>query len=202
MSLSELGVGGLYITLYVRHHPPVKNNSHWGLYHHEDDKARGTEYHVKGIGQGWIANHGKSPRLHQSRYASTRILYTTKPETHYFIKQNGVRIFSGFLFVGLMQITSIPEDLKGYGVKKLRTYDNEINDREGITCRVWLFDVLKLLQTPVDGVRILECENLGDLEQEAMDLGKKHAQAAADNIQPRPINLSQFLLKAEPTSGI
>ncbi|EMD31211.1 hypothetical protein CERSUDRAFT_163292 [Gelatoporia subvermispora B] len=49
-----LELGGLYIALYARATP---NDYHWAIYHHWSEN-RGMKFHIRNLGQGWIAEHG------------------------------------------------------------------------------------------------------------------------------------------------
>ena len=113
----KLTIGGVYILLFVRDQPPQPNNFHWGLYVHTEPKG-GYKYHIKGMGRGWIADHGPT---------------------------NGV--FKSFLLVGLFHIATIDIDRRSLGQLDglMRTYDNQLNT-PGITCRVWVLWVLQQLQ--------------------------------------------------------
>lgn len=162
MCPTSLEPGGLYILLYIRHDPPIKDNFHWALYLHEDHLTGGTKYHVREQGSGWIIGHGPITEVLQE-----------------------------FLLVGLFQIATVPKGLEGHVDEKLRTYDASLNTAiPGITCRVWLLWVLALLQKPINGWTVLKCDNLDELEAEAKEWGNLHAASAAGNVQPRPVDKS------------
>lgn len=163
MSSSRLEPGGLYILLFIRQDPPIKDNFHWALYLHEDDLSGGTKYHVKEQGSGWITDHGRT-----------------------------TGVLKEFLLAGLFLIARVPRELEGHVDEQLRTYDTSINtDIPGIKCRVWLLWVLKLLQKPADnGCPILKCDDLDALEAEVKEWGNAHAASAAGNVQPRPVDTS------------
>lgn len=101
------------------------------------------------------------------------------------------RVFNSFLLVGLVRIADVRAGLESYVDGTLRTYDANLNV-PGRTCRVWLFEVLALLQKPVGGGgggdAVLKCGDLGALEKEIMEWGNAHAGAAHENVQPRPVN--------------
>ncbi|RAH80679.1 hypothetical protein BO86DRAFT_121756 [Aspergillus japonicus CBS 114.51] len=160
MSSSDLKVNGLYILLFIRSHPPVSNNFHWGLYFHRNPDTGGTKYHIKQQGSGWIAAHGPT-----------------------------AGVFKSFLLVGLFRIADIPAGLESHLDKTMKAYDNRLNS-PGITCRVWVLWVLALLQKPISGKVILRCDNLHSLEAEAKDWGNANAAGAARNDQPRPLATS------------
>ncbi|OCH91326.1 hypothetical protein OBBRIDRAFT_693223, partial [Obba rivulosa] len=48
-----LQAGSLYIALYARATP---HDYHWALYHHWSADG-GTKFHIRNLGQGWIAEH-------------------------------------------------------------------------------------------------------------------------------------------------
>ncbi|RAK95536.1 uncharacterized protein BO80DRAFT_260826 [Aspergillus ibericus CBS 121593] len=160
MSLSNLKVNGLYIILFIRNHPPVQNDFHWGLYFHRHPRTGGTKYHVKQQGSGWMPDHGPT-----------------------------AGVFKSFLLVGLFRIADVPAGWEGHLDQAIRTYDNQLNT-PGVTCRVWVFWVLALLQKPISGQIILKCGNLATLEAEVKAWGNVHAMGAADNDQPRPVAAS------------
>lgn len=162
MSLANLKVNGLYIILFVRQYPPAPDDFHWGLYFHRHPDTGGTKYHIKQQGSGWIADHGPT-----------------------------AGVFKSFLLVGLIRIADVPAGWDSFLDQTIRTYDNQLNT-PGITCRVWLFWVLALLQKPINGQRILRCNNLGALETEVKGWGNANARGAADNVQPRPVAASSL----------
>ncbi|KAJ5923625.1 hypothetical protein N7454_008870 [Penicillium verhagenii] len=162
MSLGTLSPNGLYILLYIRHHPPVPNNFHWAFYFHISPQQGGTKYHVKDIGQGWIPDHGVN---------------------HAVMKE--------FLLVGLFQIAHVPTGQEEYLDRIMRTFDGRLNVPE-TTCRIWILWVLALLQGTVDGRRLLECDDVQALEEEIKDWGNENAMGAANNEQPRPVGRSSL----------
>ncbi|KMU78445.1 hypothetical protein CISG_07449 [Coccidioides immitis RMSCC 3703] len=115
MSLSNLKVNGLYIILFIRNHPPVQNNFHWGLYFHRHPDTGGRKYHIKQQGSGWIADHGPT-----------------------------AGVFKSFLLVGLFRIADVPAGWEGHLDHTIRTYDSQLNT-PGVMCRVWVLWVLALL---------------------------------------------------------
>src|ERR1700690_4006867 len=143
MSLKDLVPGGLYILLFIRDHPPTKDNFHWGLYLHSYELLWGPKFHIKSPGSGWMTDHGRT---------------------------SGV--FKSFLLVGLLQIATVPSGLESYVDQQIRAYDSSINT-PGVTCRVWVLWVLALLQQPVNEQVILKCTDLSELEQEAKDWGNE-----------------------------
>ncbi|KAJ5419454.1 uncharacterized protein N7487_003004 [Penicillium crustosum] len=160
MSLANLKVNGLYIILFIRNHPPVQNDFHWGLYFHRHPDTGGTKYHIKQQGSGWIPDHGPT-----------------------------AGVFKSFLLVGLFRIAHVPSGWEGLLDQTIRTYDGQLN-APGITCRVWVLWVLALLQKSINGQTILKCSNLNALEIEVKNWGNANARGAADNIQPRPVATS------------
>ncbi|KAE8354985.1 hypothetical protein BDV28DRAFT_146582 [Aspergillus coremiiformis] len=160
MSLIDLKANGLYILLFIRNYPPGSNDFHWGLYFHHNPNIGGTKYHVKQEGSGWIADHAPT-----------------------------VGVFKSFLLVGLFRIADVPVGWESHLDQTMRAYDNRLNS-PGITCRVWVFWVLALLQKPIAGKIILKCDSLQSLETEVKDWGNANASSAADNDQPRPLAAS------------
>lgn len=94
--------------------------------------------------------------------------------------------------MGWLRIADIPDGRVDEVDRILTTYDDKLNDIEGVTCRVWLFKVLGLLQRGSGDERVLKCENLPGLEREAKDWGNSHARGAAMNEQPRPLGESSL----------
>ncbi|KAF2796642.1 hypothetical protein K505DRAFT_335024 [Melanomma pulvis-pyrius CBS 109.77] len=165
MSLDDtLKVNGLYIMLFLRTSPHTTNNFHWGLYLHRNPQQGGTKYHIKNQGSGWIADHGPTSGVLKS-----------------------------FLLVGLLQIAAIPNNWEDHVDQQLRTYDSVLNDLSDMTCRVWIFLVLALLQKEVNGYKILKCTDLTALEADIMAWGNQNAASADANHQPRPVSISKFL---------
>ncbi|KAI9655214.1 MAG: hypothetical protein M1831_004924 [Alyxoria varia] len=159
---AKLEPGGLYVVLFLRGDPNPKDEFHWGLYLHQNDQG-GTKYHIKNMASGWICEHA----------------YTT-----------GVFV-SNFL-VGLIQIARVPSSQVNYVDTLLRSYDNRLNE-SWITCRTWTFALLPLLQQrQQNGFRILQCDNLSQLEREIKDWGNANAKAATNNVQPRPFATSNI----------
>ncbi|THW89495.1 hypothetical protein D6D12_06106 [Aureobasidium pullulans] len=73
-----------------------------------------------------------------------------------------------------------------------KTYDQQLNQLPGLTCRTWVFDVLKLLQKPWNGGVLLKCTDIVALEQEIMAWGNSNAFGASGNKQPRPVSASKL----------
>lgn len=164
MSLGTLNPNGLYILLFIRDDPPEPDNFHWALYIHHGAQQGGTKYHITNISQGqaWIPAH---------------------EDTHAVMKE--------FLLVGLFRIADVPTGQNGRVDRIIRCFDDTLNTPE-MTCRVWILMVLTVLQRPVDGRRILECDDLLALEREVKDWGNENSMGAANNEQPRPIAYSSL----------
>ena len=160
MSSTDLQVNSLYVLLFIRLGEPVPNDFHWGLYLHLDPRI-GTKYHVKGIGDGWIADHGSV-----------------------------ADVLKSLLLVGLIRIADVLGKCINHVDTVLRSYDDRLNSIPGITCHVWLFWMLEMLQKPMGDLRILKCNSLEVMQQEAMSWGNIHAHDGSLNMQPRPISYS------------
>jgi hypothetical protein len=111
-ALNQLPPNTLYIALWLRYDPPPLDDFHWAFYHHDGPKG-GTVYQVKGLGEGWITDHGVSGCIFKS-------------------------LFLG----GLVRIGNIPETKKQELDQWIRSLDNNLNEIKDITCKVWLFEVL------------------------------------------------------------
>ncbi|KAJ5272682.1 hypothetical protein N7478_007807 [Penicillium angulare] len=157
MSLNSFNINSLYILLYIGHDPPQPNNFHWAFYFHRDHQQGGTKYHVKDIGQGWIADHS---------------------DIRFIMKE--------FLLVGLFKIADVPHGQEDFLDQTMRTFDDKLNTPE-TTCRVWILWVFDILQQPRDGQRILKSNDLAKLEIEIKEWGNQCAMSAARNEQPRPV---------------
>lgn len=161
MSDTTIRENGIYILLFIRTSPHTLNNFHWALYVHHNGHQVGTKYHVKQQGAGWITDHGVT-----------------------------IGVLKEFLLVGLFQIGVIPTGQEAYTDQQLRTYDAMLNDLPDITCKTWLFRVLRLLQKEIDGTAILKCADLLALEEEILTWGNDNAEGTETNRQPRPIAVS------------
>ncbi|EFQ97620.1 hypothetical protein MGYG_00659 [Nannizzia gypsea CBS 118893] len=164
MSATELEQDSLYIMLFLRSHPPTLNDFHWAFYFHRGLND-GMKYHVRQQGNsGWMADHGAT-----------------------------AGVMKAFLLVGLFKIGDVPlsfrESLDGI----MRTYDDKLNTPGVVcTCRIWLLWILALLQRPVGGERILNCDDIQALEGEVKAWGNENALSASNNEQPRPIGVSSL----------
>lgn len=93
---------------------------------------------------------------------------------------------------GLFQIARIPAGATNDVDIIFKTYDQQLNQLPGLTCRTWVFDVLKLLQKPWNGGMLLKCTDIVALEQEIMAWGNSNAFGASRNKQPRPVSASKL----------
>lgn len=106
MSLKDLELNSLHIVVFVRSYPPIPDDFHCGLYLHQDANIGGTKYHVRGRAGAWLADHAIT-----------------------------AGVFKSFLLVGLCQIARIPPEFTEKVDSVLRTYDNQVNQIPGLTCR-------------------------------------------------------------------
>ncbi|EEQ34852.1 hypothetical protein McanMca71_001940 [Microsporum canis] len=128
-ALRSLPPNSLYIVLYIRSDPPEPNNFHWGFYSHYNETG-GCKYHMRNLGDGWIADHGPTAGVFKST----------------------------FLCV-LIQIASIPPEKRSLLDQIMRSHDGNTNSIPGMSCRVWLLVILqKLIQQGL--VRCNSCEAL------------------------------------------
>lgn len=167
----------LYIALFIRSDPPIPNDFHWALYH-ASSPTTGTKYHIVNLQNGWIAGHEP--------------LSTSS-------------ILKSFLLVGLVRVANINTSTSAVGVtnsdvdadvdvnKKidtlLRSQDDKLNDKEGVTCRTWLFEMLAVLYDEGLLVDVRDgCDgDMHRLEQVTKAWGNEFAEGAARNVQPRPV---------------
>ncbi|KAJ5373676.1 hypothetical protein N7517_005682 [Penicillium concentricum] len=154
-SLAGLPPNTLHISLYTRSDPPLPTDFHWAFYLHKgiSSTAGGTKYHVRGIGGGWIVGHEAT---------------------------NGI-FAENFLCV-IIQIATIPPLAHERVDEIMRSYDESLNSIPGITCRVWILTVLRIL---VDE-GFVHCD-IGELERDCLKFGNEHSTAASVNEQPRPV---------------
>ena len=133
---------------------PPKPDDFHWAFYFHTNQYGGIKYHIKSLGSGWIADHG-SPG----------------------------DIFKSLFLVGLFHVADIPEGQERPFDTFTRSSDNRLNVK-GMTCRVWLFMVLKALAD------LVGCVDLEKLEREVKDWGNEHAESAAKAVQPRPVGAS------------
>ena len=112
-ALTALPQRKLYIGLWLRDITPQPNNFHWGFYYHTHELS-GTEYHVKNMSRGWIADHAPT---------------------------GGV--FKSLFLCVLIEIGSIPVEKEIELDRIMRSYDDTINSILKVTCRIWMSTVLR-----------------------------------------------------------
>jgi hypothetical protein len=110
-AVRQLPPGALYIALWLRSDPPPPDDFHWAFYYHKEPRA-GTIYQVKGLGEGWITDHGVQ----------------------------GCILKSLFLCC-LVRIGDIPATEEQSLERIIRSRDSSLNEFPNITCKVWLFNV-------------------------------------------------------------
>ncbi|KAF2114428.1 hypothetical protein BDV96DRAFT_576766 [Lophiotrema nucula] len=142
MSQPNLTTGGLNILLFIRDDPPKPDDYHWALYHHTCPSS-GTKYHIRNIGAGGLSDHARHA-IQGTRNSSPPLV--------------------GFFYIG-----NIPVEVEECVDTKLRTYDRELNEMVGTTCRTWLLRALELLKEfkDSDGKSILVGQDIGEIEKEA-----------------------------------
>jgi hypothetical protein len=155
-ALKNLPRKKLYIVLYLRSDPPIHSDFHWGFYYHKESTG-GTKYHVKNIGSGWVPDHGPTGGVFKSN----------------------------FLCV-VIEIATIPPNKEQLLDQLMKTYDHNLNDTQGITCRVWVMKILALLVQH----GLAACSDLPGLQAECFNFGNQHMATAVSNDQPRPVVVS------------
>lgn len=71
----------------------------------------------------------------------------------------------------------------------MKEEDGNLNDIDGVTCRVWLFVILKrLMEQGI--VRDLDVDKM---QEECMAIGNGFSEDSARNVQPRPIVRSRII---------
>lgn len=178
--MEKLTPNSIYILLYLRTSPPEPDNYHWALYHHLDTTQGGVKHHIKNEGSGWIPEH-----------------------TH------TANIMKEVLLVGAFRIAVLPsrpgdseQGVLASFEECVRAFDGGLNEGVGgvvFTCRVWVLEVLGLLNKGVSfvhgeedggGKGILKGGGLAALEREVMDWGNGLAAEADRNVQPRAVGES------------
>jgi hypothetical protein len=137
---------------------PPVENDFHWAFYYHKDSI-GKKYHAKNLGAGWITDHGET---------------------------NG--LFKSWLLCVVITIASIPEHKEQQLDRIMRTYDSSINSILGISCRVWIFEILKILVQQ----NLVRCNDLQALEVECKSFGNQHMHTAAANEQPRPTVVSKL----------
>ncbi|RMD41076.1 hypothetical protein DV735_g4052, partial [Chaetothyriales sp. CBS 134920] len=149
-ALKSLPQHKLYIGLWIRNDPPLPNDFHWGLYYHQDING-GMKYHIKGLGGGWIADHGRTGGVFKSQ----------------------------FLCV-LIQIGSIPAEKEARFDQLARSYDGSINTTPGITCRTSSATAVIVPTTPPLTVSFSQlAADVRAFQQQLAELGIGHGDAVS-----------------------
>ena len=158
-ALNSLPPQTLYIVMFTRNSPPVPGNFHWNFYYHRGGGRPGNKYNVKDIGADatWIADHAPSSSVFKSQ----------------------------FLCV-LVRIASIPEDKEALLDRVARSFDDRLNQIEGMRCRLWTFLVVE--QLVKNG--LVHCEDVDALREECVAVGNERQDDADRNVQPRPVVVS------------
>jgi hypothetical protein len=153
--LASLPQNTLYINLYIRSDPPLANDFHCAFYLHcgTDTVPGGYKYHVRGINDNWIPGH-----------------------------ESVVRIVSENYLCVMIQIATLPPSIHERVGEIMKTHDATLNSIHGISCRVWLLMVLRLLVE--EGLVRCKAE---ELERECFDFGNQFSLSASLNEQPRPV---------------
>jgi hypothetical protein len=153
--LTSLPQNTLHINLYIRSHPPLPNDFHWAFYLHSgaDKVPSGYKYHVRSISDYWFPGHESTARVVSETYLCVMI-----------------------------QIATLPPGVNERVEEIMKTYDATLNSIDGISCRVWLLMVLRLLVE--EG--LVRCD-VKELERECLDFGNDFSLSASLNEQPRPI---------------
>lgn len=160
----------LFIVLYIRADPPNANDFHWSFYHHHElsphaKVAGGTKHEAVNQNLRWYVEH-----------TFTGCIFKTV-----------------FLCV-VIQIADIADARVREMEAIMHERDEDLNEIEGVTCRIWLKHTLKKLVQ----AGVVECR--GDLagrdledvvEEEMFAIGNMFMDDAARNIQPRPMTKSK-----------
>lgn len=158
-ALSALPTGGLYISMFCTL-PPPDPTYHWGFYLHMGG-VNGRVYHIHGsTGQGWHSAH---------------------KDTH-----NALRSLSLTCYVKIGQIPTHAFDRLH---QIMQMYDQNLNGIAGISCRVWLFMIVRELIR--DGL-VRSNGSMAELEAECRAFAGLYNSGAGAQQQPRPIVASRI----------
>lgn len=152
-ALAELPLNTLYIALYLRSDPPAQNDFHWALYFHEH-MSGGTKYQVENPYSGYMPNH---------------------------VHTGG--IFKDNFLCSLVRIATVPEELHEKFDQIVRSRDGDIQNIPGVTCRVWLLEMIRELSRQ----GVVHCDDTDAFEKECFEIGNRHSSSATRNEQPRPV---------------
>ncbi|KZT69582.1 hypothetical protein DAEQUDRAFT_756927 [Daedalea quercina L-15889] len=115
----SLQPGALYVLLDLRSADLNDTTFHWALYLHKsnDPHPAGYKYHIKTLGDGWIADHAPLTGVTKS-----------------------------FLLVCLTcVVANIPPSRDEERARLITLADAQIND-SGMTCRIWVMNALERLK--------------------------------------------------------
>lgn len=157
-SLDDLQLGSLYLALFTRPHVP--GTFHWALYYYTDPQKGGWKMHVINMGSTgntWTAGH----------------TFTAG-------------IFKELSLVGLMHVASPGLSPMEELLRSLREDDDNLNQVEGLTCRVWIARACERLRAK-DFMRFPEWDVL---EKEAIAWGLSQWEDCDRNVQPRSLVVS------------
>ena len=158
----SLQLNGLYVILILRTSPPQRIDFIWGFYLH-GNSSRGTRYHIKNMGSGWITEH-----------------------------EQVAGAIDTFSLIGFVQIATIPTGQESYVDEQIRAYDSSLNSLSELSSRTWVLRVIALLQKEVNGAKLVKCADLNALDGEIKSFGNEHALATHNNKKPRPIIISSI----------
>ncbi|EEH05276.1 conserved hypothetical protein [Histoplasma capsulatum G186AR] len=159
-ALRGLPVDSLYVVLYLRSDPPAPNDFHWGYYFHTHPDG-GIKYHLKSLGSGWITEHGPTGGVFKSNFLCVLVHIATVPQEKH------------------LQVDQI-----------MKSLDGRCNSIPGITCRVWIMNILqKLIENG-----IVQCPSIAEFQQECFTIGNQNSKNASANNQPRPVIISRVCI--------
>ncbi|EMF09345.1 uncharacterized protein SEPMUDRAFT_166072 [Sphaerulina musiva SO2202] len=159
LALASLPVRGLFIVLWIRSDPPGPNDFHWGLYFHRSGTDGGTKYHITNLSRGWINDHGSTKGVFKSSFLCVLIQIATIP------------------LQAVVQMDGIA-----------RSKDRELNQIPGLTCRVWVMQIIAILRAN----SLVKCGDINALQNEIFQIGNRYRFGAINNDQPRPVTRSQL----------
>lgn len=151
---AAMPIGGLFIVLYIRGDPPKEGDFHWAFYVHTSATA-GVKYHATGSPNTWMASHGSSSN-----------------------------VLKEFLLCVLIQVGQIPPSELDKVDRVMKTHDGELNTIPGLTCRVWVWTIMKLL---LESGMVQMSGSIEQLELECKTFGNQFREGASRNEQPRPV---------------
>lgn len=175
MSLEPLKTNSLYVLLFGRGDPPFQPDYfHWALYIHREQDQKQQQ-------QNASSNSNSNGTLH----------HAVCPQETWFTKHEPLHnILNAEGFVSALRIADIPSGLEDHVDRTLKSYDSSLGEISNISCMVWAFQILELLQEKGESIpsTILNCSDLDALQKEVADWGNEVVtRTVAEDASPNPV---------------